>query len=297
VRCVTRQESVTAAVAALLSPPCAAEGDLSVAAAAAFFAARAPEAACVACAAGAPHAPHAHLARADTCAAAAAAAALLRRHTEWRAALDGLPAAAAAEACCLRLALASPSWDAFADAAGAAAGAASPGTAAARVADTADGAGGADDAEDDVVDSADASAEAEVDACGDAWLAPRGAVGDYALRRLGLSAGDAGGAWRSVPAWLLAVACGAHGALCDAYVAALLRPPPRAPGDVSAAVAAHVARADAAARLRCVLAAGGAAARRGRAALAAWGCLWADPPPAKRRRSDSGGADADADSD
>jgi hypothetical protein len=54
--------------------------------------------------------------------------------------------------------------------------------------------------------------------------------------------------WRTVPPWLLALACGAHAPLCDAYVRALVRPRRGAGVD---------SRRDAAARLRCVLASGG----------------------------------------
>jgi hypothetical protein len=281
---------VTAAVATLLSPAAGASApprELTPAAAEAFFAARAAAPACEACAAPEPHAPAAHLAQPDACAAVAAACALLRRQPPgaWAAALDRLPAVAAAEACCLRLALAAPppaeadEHDSDARASGdAAAGA-----------DSADGADGEESDEELLCDAPDAD---------DTWLAPCAAVGAYAVRRMGLqppdsaaaASGDGVPAWRAVPPWLAAVACGAHGALCDAYVAALLaRPALRCAaddgGDVAAAyAAARVARADAAARLRCVLAAGGRGAARARRALAAWGCLWAEPP-AKRRRT------------
>ena len=194
------------------------------------------------------------------CAAAAAASLLLRAAPPgaWIAALDALPVAAAAEACCLRLALAAP--------------AVSRADAAAEPASEEE----EDDADDDDDDG---------DGWADAWLAPCRAVGAYAMRRLGMHAAagedDGGGeesddSWRAVPPWLLALACGAHAPLCDAYVRALIRPRRGASVDL---------RRDAAARLRCVLATGGRGARRARATLRAWGCLYASPPDEKRQRT------------
>ena len=198
------------------------------------------------------------------CAAAAAASVLHRSAPAgaWAAALDALPVAAAAEACCLRLALAVP--------------AASRADAAAEPA-----------SEDDEDDEDDEDGDAWADAGADDWLAPCRAVGAYVMRRLGLhmAAGedDGGGgesddSWRAVPPWLLALACGAHAPLCDAYVRELIRPRRGASVDL---------RRDAAARLRCVLAAGGRGARRARATLRAWGCLYASPPDAKRQRTNA----------
>jgi hypothetical protein len=194
----------------------------------------------------------------DVCAAAAAASVLHRAAPAgaWAAALDALPVAAAAEACCLRLALAVPA------------------THPAEAASYDEGEEAEDDDGDDWVDSG-----------ADTWLAPCGAVGAYIMRRMGLHAAadedDGGGeesddSWRTVPPWLLALACGAHAPLCDAYVRALIRPRRGASVDL---------RRDAAARLRCVLATGGRGARRAKATLRAWGCLYASPPDAKRQRT------------
>jgi hypothetical protein len=249
------------AIAAILAPAAAKEGGTSASDAAAFFRARAAPPFCAACAEAVPHEPAAHLVQADVCAAAAAASALHRASPvgAWSAALDALPASAAAEACCLRLALAAP---------------------AAKAGESATAAPASDDEDD--VDDADWP-----DADGDAWLAPCGAVGAYVMRRLGLRAGDEDNedgdesdndGWRAAAPWLLALACGAHAPLCDAYVRALVRPRRGAGVD---------SRRDAAARLRCVLASGGRTARRARAALSAWGCLFASPPDAKRRRTDT----------
>ena len=224
--------------------------------AAAFFRTRAAPGFCAACAEAVPHEPAAHLVAADVCAAAAAASALHRAAPvgAWSAALDALPVAAAAEACCLRLALAAP---------------------AAETGESAAAAPASDDEDED--DDADWP-EAE----GDAWLAPCAAVGAYLMRRLGLRTGDeeedGDEGWRAAAPWLLALACGAHAPLCDAYVRALVRPRRGAGVD---------SRRDAAARLRCVLASGGRTARRARATLSAWGCLFASPPDAKRRRTDT----------
>ena len=253
------------AIAAILAPGGAHDGGESARdAAVSFFRARPAPAFCAACAEAVPHEPAAHLVEADVCAAAAAASALhcASPAGAWSAALDAFPLAAAAEACCLRLALAAP---------------ASPADAAAAPAAAEDG---ADDADDD-----DADGDDWADAGADTWLAPCRAVGACVMRRLGLHAAadedDGGGeeqndSWRAVPPWLLALACGAHAPLCDAYVRALLRPRRGAAVDL---------RRDAAARLRCVLAAGGRGARRARAALRDWGCLYASPRDAKRQRT------------
>jgi hypothetical protein len=290
------QDAVTTAVTALLLPAGAAAADASLtpSAAAAFFATRlaspAPAAApppCASCASPVPHAPAAHLCAPDACAAAAAAAALLRRATPWRASLNALPPAAASEACCFRLALASP----FRSSAGVEADEQQQAGTQGTHGDTARATihGGGSENDDDGDDDDD-----------DAWLVPIDAVGTYALRRLGLDGADEA-VWRALPPWLLAAACGAHAPLCDAYISALLRRPPRRTHDAAAddaaaaASAALAARRDAAARLRCVLAAGGGAAARARDALAQWGCLWTPPAAplsgAKRPRADAADED------